>query len=74
MGYSADANKGSVLVMVEKDAAFGDYTIMVTNGKSGDAEVRQDRPDYIRCRSVRWSTWLTPWRPISRCGTGPPSP
>ena len=47
MGYSADANEGSVLVMVEKDAAFGDYTIMVTNGKSGDAEVTQELTIFV---------------------------
>ena len=50
-GYSAVASAGSLLVMVKEAAEFGDYTITVTNGKSGDAEVKQELTN-IRCRSA----------------------
>ena len=41
-GYSASASAGSHLVMVTEDAAFGDYTITITNGRSDDDEVSQE--------------------------------
>ena len=44
-GYSASA--GALLVMVKEEAAFGDYTIMVTNGRSGDAELTQELTIYV---------------------------
>ena len=40
-GYSPTPSMGSVLVMVKKEATFGDYNIKVSNGKTGDAEVSQ---------------------------------
>ena len=46
-GYSPSASAGSLLVMVKEDAAFGDYTITITNGRSGDAEVTQVLPVYV---------------------------
>ena len=46
-GYSASASDGALLVMVKEEAAFGDYTIMVTNGRSGDAELTQELTIYV---------------------------
>ena len=42
MGYSARASSGSVLVQVKEDVELGEYTLTVTNGRSGDDEVTQE--------------------------------
>ena len=46
-GYSAKASDGSVLVQVKEEAEFGEYTITVTNGESGDNEVTQDLTFFV---------------------------
>ena len=46
-GYSARAGDGSVLVQVKEEAEFGEYTITVTNGESGDNEVTQDLTFFV---------------------------
>ena len=46
-GYSARARDGSVLVQVKEEAEFGEYTITVTNGESGDNEVTQDLTFFV---------------------------